>query len=422
MSEPNWDNYEQYQFAVGYLAEHRLDDTFTFRQNARYAQLHNWQKGVFGLGLDPDMRTYNRIGDSGESTSHAVVVDTNMEIKVPTDPGIDQTILAGVDFLRNAMDDYGASWDVAPLDIYDPDYGNSSFDFLGAYTDSDTTLRQIGIYAQDQVEIGNLNVVFGGRYDFAQVDTDDHLIDEVSKQRDEAFTGRVGAIYNFDIGLAPYASYSTSFNPTVGTDAASAPFKPTKGKQVEVGVKYQPPGYDALVTVSGFQIYETNTLTTDPDDPAFSVQRGEIRSRGIEVEGKTTLEFGLDLIAAYAFNDVELTKDEDGNKGNTPSSTPRHRASLWADYTIKQGDFLGLGFGAGLRYTGETYGDDANTFKVPDYALVDAAIHYELEGMSFAVNATNLFNKKYVASCVDGFSGCYYGERLQVIGTAKYRW
>ncbi len=57
-----------------------------------------------------------------------------------------------------------------------------------------------------------------------------------------------------------------------------------------------------------------------------------------------------------------------------------------------------------------------------DYAVVDAAIHYEYEAMSFAINATNLFNKRYVAACVDGDSGCYYGERLQVIGTVKYRW
>ena len=422
LSEPDWDDYEQYQLAFGYLAEHRLDETFTFRQNARYSHLHNEQRGVFGLGLDPDGRTYNRIGDSGVSTSNALAIDTQMEVKVPTDVGVDQTVLVGVDFLRNAMNDYGASWDTTTIDIFDPDYGNSTFDFLGAYTDADTVLRQIGFYAQDQVEIGGLTFVFGGRYDFARVDTDDHLAGEKFKQRDEAFTGRVGAIYNFDFGLAPYASYSTSFNPEVGTDASNTPFEPTKGKQIEVGLKYQPPGYDALVTVSGFQIVETNTLTTDPNDPAFSVQRGEIRSRGFEVEAKTTLEFGLDVIAAYTYTDVELTKDEDGNKGNMPSATPRHRASLWGDYTIQQGDFANLGFGAGIRYTGESYGNDANTFKVADYAVVDAAIHYDYEGMTFGVNATNLFNKKYVASCYDGDSGCYYGERLQVIGTVKYRW
>jgi iron complex outermembrane receptor protein len=422
LSEPDWDDYEQYQVAFGYLAEHRLDETFTFRQNARYAHFYNDQRGVFGLGLEDDGRTYDRAGDSGVSSSHAVVVDTQMEVKVPTDVGIDQTVLVGVDFIRNAMDDYGASYEVATLDIFDPHYGESNFDSPEPYTDSDTVLRQIGFYAQDQVEIGDLTFVFGGRYDFAQVDTDDHLIEEVSKQRDEAFTGRVGAIYNFDFGLAPYASYSTSFNPTVGTDANSTPFEPSEGKQVEVGLKYQPPGYDALITVAGFQIYETNTLTTDPDDPNFSVQRGEIRSRGIEVEAKTSLEFGLDLTLAYSFTEVELTKDEDGNKGNTPSATPRHRASLWGDYTIKQGDFANLGFGAGLRYTGESYGDDANSFEVADYAVVDAAIHYDYEAMTFAINATNLFNKKYVAACVDGDSGCYYGERLQVIGTVKYRW
>jgi iron complex outermembrane receptor protein len=421
LSEPNWDDYEQYQAAIGYLLEHRLDDTFTFRQNARYAYFHNEQRGVFGLGLEADGRTYDRLGDSGKSWSHAVVVDTQMEAKVPTEVGINQTVLVGVDFMRNAQYDYGESYDVSTLDVFDPHYG-TDFTSIGAYTDADNVLRQIGLYAQDQVEIGDLTFVFGGRYDWAGIDTDDHLIDQKSKQRDEAFTGRVGAIYNFDFGLAPYASYSTSFNPTVGTDADNVAFKPETGKQVEAGLKYQPPGYDAMVTVAGFQIYEQNTLTTDPDDPAFSVQRGEVRSRGIEVEAKASLDFGLDLTLAYAFNDVTLTKNEDGNKGNTPSATPRHRASAWADYTVPKGDFADLGFGVGVRYTGESYGDDANSFKVPGYVLADAAIHYDYEALSFAINATNLFDKKYVAACVDGDSGCYYGERLQVIGTVKYRW
>ena len=408
LSEPDWDDYEQYQVAVGYLFEHKFNETFTFRQNARFAHMENEQRGIFGIGFQADDRTFDRMGDSGESTSNAVVVDTNVEIDVPTDIGVSHKALVGVDFLRNAMDDLGESWDVAPIDVFDPDYG--------------AELTPLGAYLQDQVKIGDLTFVIGGRYDWAKINTKDHLADERRRQTDEAFTGRVGAIYNFAFGVAPYASYSTSFVPTVGSDADGNSFEPETGEQIEVGIKVQPPGTNVMVTVAGFEIYQQNTLTTDPNDPNFSVQNGEIRSRGVEFEARANLDMGLDVIAAYAFNDVEFTKDEDGNEGNTPSVTPRHRASLWVDYTLPEGPLADFGFGMGVRYTGEQFGDDANTFKVADYAVVDAAIHYDYEPFSFAINATNLFNKRYVASCFGADSGCFYGERLQVTGTVKYRW
>lgn len=426
LGEPGWDDYEQHQESVGTLFEHKFDETFTFRQNTRYAHLWNHQEGVFSLGLQADGRTLDRYGDSGDSTADAVTTDNQLEIKVPTDVGLDHTVLVGVDFLRQAQNDVGKSYLVDPIDVYDPDYG-ADVVYDSTYYDADTVLRQVGLYAQDQIKIGDFTFVMGGRHDWAQVATNDHLADTNEEQNDTAFTGRVGAVYALDIGLAPYASYSTSFIPQIGAGADGTPFEPEKGRQVEVGVKFQPnlpkeSGVDAFVTVSAFKIWEQNVLTTDPNDPTFQVQTGEVQSRGIEFEGVANFDFGLDLIAAYALTDAEIAKSTDGVAGNTPYGIPRHRASLWADYTIQGGGWAGLGFGLGVRYTGETFGDDANTFKVPDVALFDAAVHYDWDSFRFAVNATNLFDQRYVSSCFNDTAGCYYGERLQVIGSVKLQW
>ena len=262
----------------------------------------------------------------------------------------------------------------------------------------------------------------GGRHDWASIETVDHLAGVDDTQDDRAFSERLGAVYQFDFGIAPYASYSTSFLPIVGTDAAGNPFDPEKGEQYEAGIKFQPPGWNSFVTVSAFDLTQENVLTTDPEDDQFQKQTGEVRSRGIEVEGVASLASGLDLIAAYAYTDAEITKSNDGVEGNTPYGIPRHRASLWADYTLQSGRLTGVGVGAGLRYVGETFGDDANTFEVPDYVVVDAAIHYERKNLSFALNATNLFDNKYVASCFDAAAGCFYGEPLEVVGRVTYRW
>ena len=89
---------------------------------------------------------------------------------------------------------------------------------------------------------------------------------------------------------------------------------------------------------------------------------------------------------------------------------PRHRASLWADYTIPGGVLEGLGFGGGVRYIGSSYGDDANSFRVAAVTLVDAALHYEWSNLKLQLNASNLFDKQYIASCSYADAGCYPGE------------
>jgi iron complex outermembrane receptor protein len=421
--EPDFDRYVLDQVSVGYLLEHQFNDVFTVRQNARVSYLHNDSDVVYGNGLI-DGRTLARIGDVGKSEMLAFTVDNQAEAKFETGP-IDHTALLGIDYQRHRFSDYGASFAVDDLDIYDPDYG-SELTNKEIYEDSKTKQRQIGVYAQEQAKLfDKLVIVLGGRYDFARSEFDDHNdFGEIHNQtKDEAFTGRAGLVYLFDNGLAPYFSYSESFEPVLETDAEGNPFKPEEGQQYEVGIKYQPPGKNSFVMLSLFDLTKQNVLTPDPADPLNNqVQTGEIRSRGVELEGVASFDFGLDLSLAYAFIDAEITKSNaDGEKGNQPGQTSKHQASLWADYTIPEGDFAGLGFGAGVRYIGPSFGDNLEDLDVPGYTLADAAIHYEWNSFKFALNGSNIFDKVYVPSCF-GESNCFYGERRAVIGTVTYRW
>lgn len=264
----------------------------------------------------------------------------------------------------------------------------------------------------------------GGRYDRVKSEMENRLTDTESEQESEQdeneFTGRAGLVYLFDSGLAPYASYSESFLPTIGSNFGEA-FKPETGRQYEAGVKYQPTGVNSFITLAAFDLRRQNVLTTDPANPLNSVQTGEIRSRGVEVEAVASLDIGLSLIAAYTYEDVEVTKSLAGDEGNRPTGVPEHLASLWGDYTIQGGPLGGLGFGAGVRYTGSTFANSENTFEVDDYTLVDAAIHYDWKGLSLAANAQNLFDEYYVGSC-SGESFCGLGSARAIIGSVRYRW
>jgi len=179
--------------------------------------------------------------------------------------------------------------------------------------------------------------------------------------------------------------------------------------------------------MSVYDLTQQNVLTTDPAHTGFSTQTGEINARGFEFEGKLSLSDRLDLIGTYGYSNPKVTSSNSTDLGKIPVNVPRHIASAWGDYTIRDGRFNGLGFGLGVRYTGETFADSANTLRVPSYTVTDAAIHYELvnlnpalKGTKLTINATNLFDKIYASQCTN--LNCVYGLRRQVVATLSYKW
>jgi len=122
---------------------------------------------------------------------------------------------------------------------------------------------QLGVYVQEQAEWDNLSVILGSRYDRSRIHLNNR-IGAANDRNDGALTGRAGAIYTFDNGIAPFASYATSFEPELSTGRPGSPsFEPTEGQQAEVGVKHQPPGWNALFTAALFDIHQTNVVTYD---------------------------------------------------------------------------------------------------------------------------------------------------------------
>lgn len=439
VGEPGFDSYNNDQASIGYEFEHRFNETWQVRQHARYVYLTHTEQGVFGAGLlkgdpenpqpdDPPYGTYSRYADAGGTRLSGVTIDNQAQADFDTGP-LAHTLLVGLDYKRYTYRDYASSADVGTIDIFNPVYGSPVGD-LTPYTDTDTTQQQVGLYAQDQIKLGNWRLTLGGRQDWADAKVYDNLAGGyIPEQKDNAFTSRAGLVYLADNGLAPYVSYSESFQPVAGTDSNGNLLVPETGRQYEIGLKYQPTGWNSFITVSAFDLARQNVVryggTGSPDD---IFQTGEIRSRGIELEAVASLDAGLDLRAAYTFLDTKITSptsinnDGTSDEGNTPFGVPTHSASLWANYTFMSGKLEGLGLGAGVRYVGSTYGDDANTFKVPSVVLADAAVHYSWQNATLSLNVSNLFDKRYVASCFSSGFGCFYGEGRRINGSVKYTW
>ncbi len=434
--DPAFDRYSRTLGEIGYQFEHRFNDVFTVRQNLRYSHVDSAFDRIYASYLDADFHTLNRYAWRLRDQLNGVAVDNQLQADFATGP-VRHKVLLGVDYQNTSYrQQLGYNFDpseVPPIDIFNPVYFQSIP--IPELTDkTNQTQSQLGFYAQDHIEIGKLNLLLGGRSDSAKARTDVFYLDQFidsTPQTDRAFTGRAGAVYVFDSGIAPYVSFAQSFLPTIGVDANLAPFKPTTGTQYEAGLKFQPNGTNGFVTFSVYDLTQQNVLTPDPATGGrTSIQVGEIRSRGIELSAVASLSESLNVVASFSRMSPTVTKSSNIGLavGSTPVGLPDMMASLWADYTIKAGPAGGVGFGAGVRYVGKSFGDDANTFSIPDATVVDAALRYDfgvnnpsLRGLQVAINASNLFDKEYVATCLNA-DYCAYGLRRKILGTVTYRW
>lgn len=431
LGDPNWDRFDRVQYSAGYLLEHELNDTWILRQNLRYNGIDTSWRQLYTNALLADNRTISRFAFQGDIHTDVLAIDNQAQARFDTGELMQHTMLFGLDYSIARRDNFQRRATDAGLnlDLYNPTYGNVTIPNLPVIANLNETIFQTGIYVQDQVKIDkNWVLTLNGRQDWAREDsvsgpTDSSATRLVTQREDDAFTYRAGLNYLFDFGLAPYASYSTSFLPTGGRSFAGQPFQPTESKQYETGVKYQPPGSDSSVTASVFDLTQENVLTADPVNGAsFQVQTGEIQIRGFELEAVANLMPGLNVIGAYTYLDAEITGSNTANeRGKRPMGIAENTASLWGDYTVQAGDFRGFGFGAGVRYTGATFGTNANTFKVAPYTLYDAMVRYDYNNWRFAVNASNLFDQEYVSQC-GSLTACYYGAGRTIVASLRYRW
>lgn len=432
IGDSDFDKFTRETARIGYEFEHEINDVFTFRQNLRFTHINTYHQSLYYSGLSGT--TISRGVSRLSENANTFVIDNQLEADFDTGPA-NHIALFGLDYQYVYATRLMGSGTGPSIDYLNPDYSQAIT--LPSYsTNTVQTTKQLGIYAQDEIEIGKLNLAFGGRYDWYSVNADTTTLSSGatsnSSQINHAFTGKVGATYLFDGGIAPYVSYSTSFEPPSGYGySSSGPvvLDPVTGQQFEVGIKYQPEGSDSYVSAAFYDLKQQNALSSDSSHRGYYLQTDEVHSRGIELEGKLALASGWSLSAAYAYTNAEISKSATSSYvGNSPTGVPVNAASLWVNYEVQDGALQGLGLGGGVRYVGSTYGDDANSFKVPAVTLFDLAASYDFgalgekyKGLSLKVSASNLLNKQYVASC-SATTRCFYGEGRTVKATLKYKW
>ncbi|WP_415844960.1 TonB-dependent siderophore receptor [Stutzerimonas zhaodongensis] len=435
LGNEDWNTFEREVWTAGYEFTHRFNDDWQFRQNSRYMQSRiqrneTWPTSLnnAGFGTTVGMTAYDRYNKS-------ITYSLDNQLEGKFDIGaVQHTLLLGASFDRTS---FNQDWSAGPapsIDVFNPVWTReptTPFTIQNSQLDQQMT----GLYSQIQSKYENWILLLGGRFDSvdSQYRNKRDATSPVSNVEsdldytDRDFTWQTGVMYQFDNGLSPYVSYSTSFVPVQQTSSSSGPLDPITAEQYEVGLKYEPKGWNTMFTAAVFDLRKENDVYFESAVNDYR-QIGESRSKGVELEVNSDINANLNITAAYTYTDARITKDAPGSllEDRQMTGVPRNQASVWANYRFLDGALRGLRLGGGVRHFDSTFGYTAEslygTLDTGDVTLVDSAIGYEIDkNWSVDLNAKNVFDQEYVAGC-NNAGRCYWGDERTLLGTVSLRW
>ena len=371
------------------LFRHNFNDDVALRTNVRFQNTELSYRQIYvagfattgtGANRNTDFSTITRGGGGADEDFDMLTADTHLTVAFNTG-GLRHDLLAGVDYQDITGENYqhfntgvtsNPATSIPNLSLFAPTYGGSipTRDLTAlnpGYTNTDSERDQIGVYVQDQISIERLRLIASGRFDDYDQETLNKRNGALTPLSQHAFTMRVGALYDFAVGLAPYVSYSESFEPQAGTTYDGALFEPVTGRQYEAGVKYQPPGTNAIFALSAYDLRRQNVPVGHPEAGTngipsnAQIQIGETVIRGIELEGRGEVTPGLDVVLSATVLDAEITQGAPASgivpstTGTRPLGTPEKMASAFITYDLGRsgaagGAWGGLMLGGGARY------------------------------------------------------------------------
>jgi iron complex outermembrane receptor protein len=290
-----------------------------------------------------------------------------------------------------------------------------------------TDTNRFGIYAQDLISFTEqIKLLAGIRWSWqeSQAETTNlvkNTITEGAKRPDNAFSPKLGLVYQPTKDMSLFASYSNSFTPNTGTTVDLQPIKPSIIDQYEAGIKKDFWRGVLSTNVTVYQITNNNLAQTAEfkadgsvnTDTSIKTLSGETKSKGIEVDITAKPLVGLNIIAGYSYNDMRYTKTSGKNgsfiEGDRVVRTPANTANLSFFYTLQTGMLKGVSIGAIGNYIGDRLGGWNNQYnndltKYPDgiwhreiplegYATIDVSAGYTWRKFSILCKLSNITNE-----------------------------
>ncbi|MBB5684662.1 TonB-dependent receptor [Sphingobium boeckii] len=195
-----------------------------------------------------------------------------------------------------------------------------------------------------------------------------------------------------------------------GFAAISGSLKPEESDTYELGLRMKSGAFSGTAGV--YYVNFRNRLlafTTGAGivgNPAILQNVGAVRSYGFETAGEFRLGGGFSIFGSYSYNDSTYRDDVFNALGVVVAATsgknvvdsPKHLAK--AELAYDDGTIFGR---LGINYMSKRYFNYLNDRSVPGRGIADASLGYRflqgaLTGLEVQLNATNLFDKAYVAT------------------------
>lgn len=328
---------------------------------------------------------------------------------------------ATINFMHTNNSPYGGSSTVAPIGfkpgVFDsPDPLRPNF-----ATDTDTD----AFYLEDAYSMSDsLLLLVGARHDR-------YKVDRVSLLGAAGFSStlisnsvRLGLTWKLAPSTSLYGQFSTGSDPLtslLSLNLANARYKLTRSRQVEGGVKQSLANGRAEWTAALYRIRKDDIITRDPSNPALSVQGGSQSSQGAEFSASASLPTAWRVDANLAYTDAQFDNLLEGGNvsraGKRPTDVPEVSANLWLNYKADA-----WRTGAGARYVGKRYVDNANTQALPAYTVLDATLGWNVNrNVLVQLNLRNLADKIYAST---SYSDSQYllGDRRHAELTVQWRY
>lgn len=256
-------------------------------------------------------------------------------------------------------------------------------------------------YVQDQIKSGKFQALLGVRYEY-YTDFANYAKSTQQVEHSKAWLPRFGLVYTANKNINLYGTYVEGYNPQTASTLASPnanpdpsnPFKPLTSNMIEFGAKTSWLNDLLTITTAVYQIKQNNTLLAIGNDQFRQI--GKERSKGIEFDVTGRITPNWSVLGSYAYNSaVILESNVPAEIGTQKPNAPKNMANIWTRYNINEGQFKGLGIGAGANYASRRVLSLNLAQTIPEYTLINAALYYNLGKVQLQFNANNLANQKY---------------------------
>ncbi len=260
-----------------------------------------------------------------------------------------------------------------------------------------------GLFLSDYIDITDqFSMLLGGRFDFSDVDEDGPA------ETVDAFSPQAALLFRPIETVSLFASYAEAFEPNttfliddLGDQSDTELFPPENSKQYEAGIKAEFLDGKLKANAAIYSIKKQNVLTAVDGVP--QLVEGQT-SNGFELGVNGQPVPGMNILLGYAYTDGEIKTG--ANAGNRPANVADHTFNVWASYEIQGGTLQGLGSGLGAFYMSDRFGDNANSWSLGSYTLVDASLWYTLPASAFGTDGNvrlqlavkNIFDETYYSA------------------------